>query len=71
MATCYGLDRDVGRNNIIMNADPYKKALNEALYFKDTNIKFINRGRLYDPIKPALWLQILGLLETLEIVRHD
>lgn len=69
MATRYGTNRDVGYNNITMNTDPYKEALEEALFFKNTNIFYMNSGRRYDPIKPTIWLQLLGLLETLEIIQ--
>lgn len=49
--------------------DPYKEALEEALYFKDMNIKWMNRDSRYDSAKPIIWLQLLGLLETLEVIQ--
>ncbi|KKM65140.1 hypothetical protein LCGC14_1494120 [marine sediment metagenome] len=70
MVTCYGLNGNMGHNNNTMNTNPYKEAHKEALYFKDTNIKFINRNHYYDPMKPTLWLQLLGLFETLEIIHN-
>lgn len=60
---------NIRHNNITMNTDPYKKALNEALYFKDMNIKWMNRDSRYNSSKPTIWLQLLGLFETLEIIQ--
>jgi len=47
----------------------YKEALEDALYFKDTNIDWLNRDSRYDPAKPTIWLETVGLLETLHIIR--
>jgi len=48
--------------------DLYKEALRRALYSKSANICYLNYDHTYDRIKPRAWLEILGLLETLDIV---
>ena len=70
MATCYGVNRDVGYSNNTMNTDPYKEILKESLDYKDENIRWLKSGAPYEPSRPAIWLQLLGLFETLEIIHN-
>lgn len=65
MATTHGFNRNMGHEVMI---DPYKEDLKEALYFMDINIEWLKRDSRYDPAKPTIWLQTVGLLETLHIV---
>lgn len=49
--------------------DLYEDMLKEALYLKPMNIAWLKRDQRYDPAKPTIWLQLLGLFETYHIIQ--
>ncbi len=50
--------------------DPYKELLEDSIELKDANVTWLNcDDSRYDPPKPLIWLQVLGLLETLHVKR--
>jgi len=65
MAKAYRINRNSGYDTM---TDPYKELLKSSIELKDVNINWLNRNdHRYDPPKPMIWLEVLGLFETLHI----
>ncbi len=67
MATSYGLDGNV--ENIIMNEEDYKEIVDSERELIPDRIRFLRECTLSAEVNQKLWLLVLGLIETWDMIK--
>ncbi len=67
MVKFYGFNRDMGHDQMTDIDKEYREFVEQDIHYINDNVYFLTND-IYEPIHHHTWLQLMGLIETWDIV---